>query len=73
MARAVEVLCRVLADRVVAAPDMTALLTQAEVYPAHAGGEAFLAPVGCFRVDLPDSFDMSALLGHYAPPVEQIW
>ena len=47
-----EVLGGVPAGRIVAAPDVTALLAQAEVNPAAAGGQTLLAACRRFRVDV---------------------
>jgi hypothetical protein len=49
----VEVLGSVFARRVVAAPDVTALLAQAKMNPMASGGETLLAARRRFGADVP--------------------
>jgi hypothetical protein len=62
--RRVEVLGGVASGRVVAAPDVAALLAQAKVDPVSAGGQALLAPLGRSGLNGVDIGEMGATLGH---------
>jgi len=53
------VLCRVLIRRVVTAPDMAALETEAEMNPLIAGGETFFAAVRSVRTVIPRATEVS--------------
>jgi hypothetical protein len=59
-----EVFGRVFIDRVVAAPDMAAAKTKAEMNPLRADGETFLAPFGRIGFLLPNLIQMRAAAGH---------
>jgi hypothetical protein len=66
MGRGAVVLRRVLIRRVVAASDMTAFETQAEMNPLIAGGETLFAAVRSVRAVVPRLTEVSAqLLGHH--------
>jgi hypothetical protein len=64
MARGMEVLGGMPPGRVIAAPDVAALLAHAKVNPAAAGGQAFLASFGGSRLDRADIGEMGASLRH---------
>ena len=68
MVRGVEVLGGVPVPGVVAAPDVSAGATQAQVHPGVAHGETFLATIGVRR-GRADGFQVDAGFGHGTLPL----
>src|SRR5688572_33235964 len=64
MLRLMEMLRRVLADRVVAAANVAASQAETKVYPAHPGSETLLTTFSCARRDVADLREVRALIGH---------
>ena len=60
----VEMLGRVLPDRVVTAANMAAGKTEPQVHPAHTGGQTFLTALRCAWGDVTNLREVRALIGH---------